>query len=351
MQRLILVRVDTGARLNAVLDEALLHLPTKELTPQEVLEGGGRGTRLLFCFSLGRNGSAAAELFLIALRGTPTALNACVVGMVTDANSEFLTKDFASRFALAANGAGALLVGKPLVEGTGSLYNFHIRSMNAGVTLLDAYKLAVRDLAQRLMDYAPVRRETARVLMLHASEHATSNTYALGCAVAERLGQEIEVTTRSLQNGALIDCRGCSYKTCLHYAHNDGCFYGGSLTTDVFPTLLESDALLLLCPNYNDSVSANIMAFINRLTNVLVKTPLNDKYVYAIIVSGYSGGDLVARQVLGALSMNKTFMLHPHFCLAETANEPNAALHLPAIEERLTAFAGRMRRCLLDGEF
>ena len=98
--------------------------------------------------------------------------------------------------------------------------------------------------------------------------------------------------------------------------------------------------VLLLCPNFNDSASANILALINRMTGLLLQQPLYDKYLYAIVVSGYSGGDLVARQILGALCLNKTMMLPPHFCLFQTANDPGAALAAPGVEERMKAWAG-----------
>ena len=106
------------------------------------------------------------------------------------------------------------------------------------------------------------------------------------------------------------------------------------------PAILQSDVVLLLCPNFNDSASANILALINRMTGLLLQQPLYDKYLYAIVVSGYSGGDLVARQILGALCLNKTMMLPPHFCLFQTANDPGAALAAPGVEERMKAWAG-----------
>ncbi len=40
---------------------------------------------------------------------------------------------------------------------------------------------------------------------------------------------------------------------------------------------------------------------------------------FGIIVSGYSGGDLVAEQLISALNMNKTFILPSRFALLETA--------------------------------
>ena len=96
---------------------------------------------------------------------------------------------------------------------------------------------------------------------------------------------------------------------------------------------------VMLCANYNDALAANLTACINRLTALFRTTPFYDKDLYAIIVSGYSGGDIVARQVVSALNMNKGFWLPPNFCLLETANDAGTAVTLPGIEERLNRFA------------
>lgn len=97
--------------------------------------------------------------------------------------------------------------------------------------------------------------------------------------------------------------------------------------------------MLFLCPNYNDAVSANIMALFNRLTSLLTQRDLFDKYLFGIVVSGYSGSDLVAQQLLGAMCFNKTAMLPPRFCLMQTANDPGSAKTMPGIQGRLTQFA------------
>ena len=68
--------------------------------------------------------------------------------------------------------------------------------------------------------------------------------------------------------------------------------------------------------------------------------------MFAIVVSGYSGGDIVASQVVSALNMNKGFWLPGGFCLLETANDKGEAERLPGIEERLERFAETIRRQL-----
>ena len=116
---------------------------------------------------------------------------------------------------------------------------------------------------------------------------------------------------------------------------------------EVYPAVRWADALVMLCPNYNDALSANLTAFINRLTALFRQTRFYHKALFAIVVSGYSGGDIVARQLIAALNMNKSFHLPGRFALVETANDPGQALALPGIQDRLDAFARRIRSALL----
>ena len=110
--------------------------------------------------------------------------------------------------------------------------------------------------------------------------------------------------------------------------------------------------MLFLCPNYNDAVGANFTALFNRLTSLLLQCDLSEKQLYSVIVSGYSGGDLVARQLLGAMCLNKTVSLPPlkkkvtcaYFSVS--ANDLPTAQALPGIAGRLDAFAAAMQRSL-----
>ena len=102
--------------------------------------------------------------------------------------------------------------------------------------------------------------------------------------------------------------------------------------------------MLFLCPNYNDAVSANLMALFNRLTNLLVTQDLYDKYLYGIVVSGYSGSDIVARQLLGAMCLNKTAILPPRFCLMQTAHDAGSVQKADGIDARLDAFAAQIAK-------
>ena len=110
----------------------------------------------------------------------------------------------------------------------------------------------------------------------------------------------------------------------------------------VYPAILKSNILVLICPNYNDAVSANIMAFINRLTALFRTHDFSRKRVYAIVVSGYSGGDIVARQIISAVNMNKNFILPAGFVLTETAKNPGDIFKIPGIEKRAEEFSKRI---------
>ncbi|MEG2870511.1 MAG: NAD(P)H-dependent oxidoreductase, partial [Clostridium sp.] len=149
-----------------------------------------------------------------------------------------------------------------------------------------------------------------------------------------------------LRNGDLCDCSGCPYKMCLHFGEKGSCFYGGVIVDDVYPAVKKANAILMLCPNYNDSLSANLTAFINRLTALFRTTRFYDKALFAIVVSGYSGSDIVAKQLISALNMNKTFYLPGHFAVMETANNPGTAVNLPGIEERISRFKEDIRKTL-----
>ena len=209
-----------------------------------------------------------------------------------------------------------------------------------GVSLAVAHAAAA-ELIGRLDGWekpAPVQH----VLALHASQRSTSNTLALWELVKVGLPGTVEAEEICLRNGTMADCNGCSYTACLHFGEQGGCFYGGPMVEEVYPAVRRCDALVMLCANYNDALAANLTAFVNRLTALFRQTRMYDKRLFGLVVSGYSGGDLLARQLISALNMNKSFFLPPRFCLMETANERGSLVKLPGIEARAAAFARRI---------
>lgn len=344
MERLIVVApgAAAGERFALTLEAGLKDSPCQILTG---LDAPLRGRRLLFAVALDEGGVNPGLCALLSfLRTHPGALEGCVGGVLVDGPGDLYTKSTAGELILAANGAGCAFPGRPLVEAVGSLSNFAVQAKNGACDLQTAYRRAVSDLVHRILSFVPPKPERPQLLVLHASSRRTSNTLALWEGVASRLDERFQVTEVGLRNGTLEDCAGCPYTTCLHFGEQGGCFYGGVMVREVYPAVREADGVVLLCPNYNDALSANLTACINRLSALYRATSFTDKAVYAVVVSGYSGSDIVARQVIGALCMNKGFFLPPRFALLETANDAGSALRLPGIASRLDSFAALISR-------
>ncbi len=339
-----------NVRIDSVLNSALRDFDYRvissldETDPAEI-----RGQRLLFALPLGKYGLNSAYFRLLyTLRTRQGLLEGCTSAILIDGDSELYTKSTGTELAFALNSAGSALIGRPLAEGTGSLHNFRIQAKLIGVDCRGAYLAAVRDLADRLQKDRLQKYEKPQLLALHASSHRTSNTLQLWEQISERLGGSFEIKEIGLRNGTISDCSGCPYTMCIHFGEKGRCFYGGLMQEEIWPAVLKANALVMLCPNYNDALSANLTAFINRLTGLFRQKRFYDKALFSIIVSGYSGGDIIARQVISALNMNKSFYLPPHFALLETANDPGEALRIPGIDEKLDNFAENIRRTLVQ---
>ena len=335
-----------GVRLQEVTEVSQLEAMTDEsgrLAPE-----GWTGKHLaLFAIDLGEYGVKLEYTRLLGwLRSHPKSLEGWTGGVTADADSDLYTKSAARELVFTANRAGCAFVGRPLVEGTKTLSNFAIVASNLGTDLYGAYvesiKLLVKEMAK---SQEPDKERKRELLVLHASSHKSSNTYAVWQGVKQYL-TDISITEIGLRNGTLADCSGCPYKMCLHFGERGSCFYGGVMVENVYPAVKKADGILLLAPNYNDALSANLTAFINRLTALFRTTRFYDKKLFGIVVSGYSGSDLIAEQMIAALNMNKTFYLPGHFAMLETANHPGEAMKLPRIEERMRQYAKRIQNNL-----
>ena len=233
--------------------------------------------RILFAVPLGTSGINLELYRLIRfLREQPDFLNGFVGGLLVDSENDLYSKSAAKDLVFAANCAGCAFVGRPLVEGTRTLSNYTIVSNNLGTDLMGAYRESAAGLVKEVLGTDCVRKKCPKVLVLHASSHKTSNTYAIWNRVKEQL-PEMEIREIGLRNGTLSDCAGCPYKMCLHFGEKGSCFYGGVMVEDVYPAVREADAIVMLCPNYNDALSANLTAFINRLTSLFRTTRFYDK--------------------------------------------------------------------------
>ncbi len=343
-------------RLDQVLDFALEGMDTEiyedmrllwedeaETIPTEKF----RSSKILFVIPLGKNGVNRGYYEILAwLRTGKMVLDGSVAGFLIDADSELFTKAVARELAVAANEAGCAFVGRPLVEGTASLDNYIVQASNMNTDKMGAYLQSARILAEQLLEFQWQKKEHPHLLVLHASNHKTSNTMQIWKEVRAQIEDQVEIQEINLRNGTLEDCSGCPFKMCLHFGERGQCFYGGAMQNDVYPAVKWADGILMLCPNYNDALSANMTAFINRLTALFRTTRFYDKAMFAIIVSGYSGSDLIAGQLITALNMNKTFYLPGNFCMMETGNTPGSAMQSDGIQNRINSFASRIIHAL-----
>lgn len=334
-------------RLRSILDASLKGYEYEDIIRAEDFAAADlRGKRLLFSISLGESG-VNLEFYnmLKQIRLNKDMLEGSVGGVIIDGNSELFTKSVSRELVFSANRSGCSFPGRPLVEGTRSLKNFNIQAQNLRMDNLGAYIVAGRQLVCNIIDFKPQQKAEPNILMIHASDRNTSNSLSLWNLVREGLSG-CTIRELSLRNGKILDCRGCPYETCRHFGDENKCFYGGPIVEEVYPAILECDALVMVCANYNDAVSANIAAFINRLTALFMAHRFYDKSLFGIVVSGYSGGDLVAQQLISALNMNKTFRLPGRFSLLETANDPGSILRSEGIRQRADSFAQSILKSL-----
>ena len=154
METLTLVRIGRSARLERLLPAALAEFPVAELPAEQIASTAGR--RLLFAVAVDAYGPDEAFVRLLrTLRQNPDCLCGCIGGVIVDGAGELDTKQLARQLVLTANLAGCAFPGKPLVEGTGSLYNQHIQAGILNLSWEQTYAHQLRQLAQRLLEFEP----------------------------------------------------------------------------------------------------------------------------------------------------------------------------------------------------
>lgn len=328
-------------RLSAILEKSLDGYSYDTISTVEEFEGL-QNKKILFAISLGESG-INLELYglLKKMRLDRSCFEGSVGGIIIDGNSELYTKSVSRELAFSANLSGCTFPGKPLVEGTRSLENYNVVARRLDVDNFQAYMHSGRELVEKIMTFDAPKQKNPKILVLHASNYQKSNTMNLWRLVEKHL-DGCEVSEISLRNGTVMDCIGCPYTTCRHFGETGNCIYGGVIVEQVYPAVVDCDAIVMLCPNYNDAISANLSAFINRLTALLRMTKFYDKYLFSLVVSGYSGSDIVAQQLISGLNMNKTFILPSRFAMMETANNAGSLVKIEGIEERAKVFAQNM---------
>lgn len=306
-----------------------------------------KNKRILFAVELGDSG-INIELFrmLEKIKLSGGCMENSFGSVLINTSGELFSRDIARKIIMRANMAGCMFPGRPLSEATGSLKNFNTRKKTEPDLSLEEICLEdSRNVVERLMNFKVNKISGPKILTLHASNYKTSNTLSLWKMVKSNLAG-YDINEIHIENGSVIDCKGCPYKACKHYSQSNNCFYGGIMVEEVYPAIIDCDILIMLCPNYNDSISANLSATINRLTALFRKVKFYDKYLYSVIVSGFSGSDIIAQQLISSLNINKTFMLPPKFALMETANDFGEIEKVENIKETAKEFAENIKKCV-----
>lgn len=306
--------------------------------------------RVLFAVELGCTG-INIELYKMLQKISELGANSMensVASILIHGNKDMFTRDVARRIIMFCNIYGCMFPGRPISEATGSLRNFNTQKKLFNELSLEEICLEdSKNVVKRLMDFKENKISNPKILVLHASNYKTSNTISLWNMVKHNL-EGLTIKEIHIENGSVRDCKGCSYKACKHYSQSENCFYGGIMVEEVYPAIIDCDILIMLCPNYNDSISANLSALINRLTALFRKHKFYDKYVYSIIVSGFSGSDILATQLISSLNINKTFILPPKFALMETANDYGDMEKIENIQEKAREFAVNIRKASIE---
>ena len=273
--------------------------------------------RFLFSFELDEFGRD--DYFYDLLRESPEAFEGAWGAILIRSSSKLHTKEFAKEVVFQLNSVGAGFIGHPLVEAVEDELNMRKWAKNLGVSSQKALFENCRQLGGRLGSFFPEKKEN--LLVIHAnSRPRESNTMAFYREVEKHLNLEsIDV---EIVKEEVADCAACGFETCGYFSELGTCYHKGHFTDILLQKIEEAGGIMFLAPNYNDALSARIMSMINRMSVLYRKGPFYDKYLFALIVSGNSGSDSVAKQLLGALTINKGFMLPPRFFRHAIANDP-----------------------------
>ena len=304
-----------------------------------------RNKKIIFAIELdecGFNIPLFEMLLKLKERGDDSLLGSRAV-IIIQSSSELFTKSTAQRIIFLTNQLGCRFPGHPAVEATHNLNNFLAWQKTFNLSLIDIYKKQSKELVKRLTEENLKLIDRPKILVLHSSLFKTSNTLMLWRMVKENLSGK-DIKELHVENGTVVDCRGCSYKTCIHYSEEKSCFYGGIMVKEILPAIEGADCIIWLCPNYNDAISAKLMAVINRITVLYKRVKFGNKTIFSIVVSGNSGSDCVAKQLIGALNVNKGFRLPPYFALIATANDPGSIMNVRGIDKKAKEFAENIKR-------
>lgn len=297
------------------------------------------GEKTVFAFSLDDCGRD--DTLYDYLRHDPKAFQSGIGSLLITSPSELYTKEFSKEIIHLLNSRGMEFPGHSVVEAIAGLKNMRKWAAYLATDHLGALMDQVGQAGERLAGYEPSKVD--KLLVLHANSRPDrSNTMQFFREVEKQL--QLDYLAIEILDEHVTDCAGCSYKTCGYYSSIQSCYFGGLFTDKILNLIDEAGALLLLAPNYNDALSAKMMAVVNRLSVLYRRGPFYDKYLFALVVSGNSGSDSVARQMIGAYHVNKGFRLPAKFYQQAIANDPGEILQDELLQEKAGQFARNLMR-------
>ena len=312
------------------LDQVVVSILSE--TPYEWYEEGMscKNRRILIIAPLNELGYDVNLLNWLTTHHDKTFFEGSIGGMIVCSTSDYYTKSMAQDLILHMNRMGLGFVGHSVLEIVKNYKNFETWQKTMNCSLEEIAITHGKQLVERLQTHQ--FKALNSILALHSSSYKTSNTLGLWHLVKSHL-KSCEVNEIHIENGTVVDCKGCPFQTCMHFGKHHSCFYGGVMVEEVLPAIEAADIIVWVCPNYNDSVSANMLAVINRLTVLYRQISFHDKVCFAVVVSGNSGSDSVTKQLIGALNINKGFQLPPYFSIMATANDPLKVLEIQGIDD------------------
>lgn len=307
-----------------------------------------RDAEVLFAIALDASGmNAGYDRMKRRMATERDLLHGARAAVVVDGPGALFTKSVGRELVFRANHAGCAFIPRALIEATGNLANFELRAALLETDLERAYHYHLAGLLGRLAADRPRPPQgTARLSVLCATDRlGTANTVALWRHMERRLPEAVERHLVNLGKGRIFDCFGCSYSHC----RTRGCPKTDALTEGLYDELAQADGVLLLVPNLNDGLGPDMAAFLNRMTHLANGDLIRHQAIFAVIVSGYSGGDIITRQILNGFCLNKGFHLPPYFAMMETANRPLAILENDRALAHAERFSTHIAEVLLGG--
>lgn len=312
----------------------------ERMSPRDALLSQRPFSRVLLCASLNETGYDRHLLDLLHRAEGARLFEDTVAGVVVESPGPLYTREAGVQLLYHANRLGARMPGRSLVEATPGLENLVPLSRPLGKSPEDILSAQLKGLHERM----GTSRQTSaqrRLSVWTIGKPDTSATLAVWDMIRPHLnGIEIDLLSFGQEN--IRDCRGCAYELCKKMGEETRCIYEDYVVKEMYPSIERSDGILILTPNYNDMLPANFVSSINRLTALFRKRKFFDKSLFSLIVTGHSGAELLSRQLIGALHINKTFALPPRFTWEVRAHNRDAVRENRELPQQAEAFAKRI---------